>query len=102
MSGVDALYSKDFSARVAAIRLRTFMPAQIHNEVDVFENEEQDKIVSIRTQCVYDAVVMYFNALKQVFEAIHFLEPSVRCGGGFWQPGQDIVKQMQLVDTTRK
>ncbi|XP_065356425.1 glutamate receptor ionotropic, kainate 2 [Calliphora vicina] len=98
LSGVDGLYSQDFSARVAAIRLRSFMPAQIHNEADVFENEEQDKIVSIRTQCVYDAVVMYFNALKQVFEAIHFLEPTVRCGGGFWQPGQDIVKQMQLLN----
>lgn len=97
LSGIDALYSKDFAVKLSAIRLRTFIPAQVHNEVDVFENLEQDMIVSIHTQCIYDAVVLYFNALQQVFESIHFLEPNVGCGRGFWLPGRDIIKHMKLV-----
>lgn len=97
MSGIDKLYSKDFAVKLAAIRLRTYIPAQVHNEVDVFENEEQDMIVSIRTQCIYDAVILYFNALQQVFENIHFLKPNVGCGSEFWLPGRDIIQQMKLV-----
>ncbi|KAM7352229.1 glutamate receptor IIB [Cochliomyia hominivorax] len=98
LSGLETLYSKEFTARVAAIRLRTFIPAPTHNEVDVFENEEQETIVALRTQCIYDAVVMYFNALKQVFQSIHFLESSTSCGRGYWRPGRDIVKEMKQLN----
>lgn len=97
LSGIDTLYSVEFSARVAAVRLRPFIPAPTHSEMDVFESEEQESIVSIRTQCIYDAVVMYFNALQQVFQSIQYLEPSLRCGWGFWRPGKDIVKEMKQV-----
>lgn len=96
MSGIENLYSKEFALRLAAIRLRSFMPAEVHDELDIFENEEQDKIVSIRTQCVYDAVVLFFNALTQL-NFLEFPQPRVRCDRGFWGPGSTVIKQMKEV-----
>ena len=97
LSGIEELYSKDFTARVSSMRLRPFVPAPVHNELDVFASEEQETIVSLHSQCIYDAVVLYFNALKQVFEGIEFLEPRLRCGAGYWRPGREIVQQMKEV-----
>ncbi|XP_030380658.1 uncharacterized protein LOC115628614 [Scaptodrosophila lebanonensis] len=95
ISGIDRFYSREFTVAVAAMRLRTYIPPPVHDETDVFGGDEENKFPSLRSQLLYDAVVLYYNSLVQVVERTAFYTPQYGCGRGFWQPGPLIVQQMK-------
>ncbi|EDW76392.1 uncharacterized protein Dwil_GK14684 [Drosophila willistoni] len=95
VSGIDRFYSRDFTVAVAAIRIRAYIPPPLHDEIDVFDNEVDTRFDSLRTQLVYDAVVLFYNALLQLSQRTGFYTPEFGCGRGFWQPGPHLIQQMK-------
>ncbi|XP_060666776.1 glutamate receptor ionotropic, kainate 2 [Drosophila nasuta] len=95
LSGIDRFYSREFRVAVAAMRIRAYIPPPVHDEVDVFEDEEDKRFASLSTQLIYDAVVLYYNAMLQLSQRSGFYTPQFGCGRGFWQPGPHLVQQMK-------
>lgn len=120
VSGIDRFYSSKFTVAVAAVRIRSYIPPPVHDEIDVFDNEVDDRVgsywlsikkiiklticyiflqqfASLSTQLVYDAVVLFYNAVLQLSQHTGFYTPQFSCGRGFWQPGPHLVQQMKKV-----
>ncbi|XP_030555154.1 glutamate receptor ionotropic, kainate 2 [Drosophila novamexicana] len=95
VSGIDRFYSSKFTVAVAAVRIRSYIPPPVHDEIDVFDNEVDDRFASLSTQLVYDAVVLFYNAVLQLSQHTGFYTPQFSCGRGFWQPGPHLVQQMK-------
>ncbi|XP_064553646.1 glutamate receptor ionotropic, kainate 2 [Drosophila montana] len=95
VSGIDRFYSSKFTVAVAAVRIRSYIPPPVHDEIDVFDNEADDRFASLSTQLVYDAVVLFYNAVLQLSQHTGFYTPQFSCGRGFWQPGPHLVQQMK-------
>ncbi|SPP86017.1 glutamate receptor ionotropic, kainate 2 [Drosophila guanche] len=95
VSGIDRFYSREFTVTVAAVRLRTYIPPPVHDEIDVFDNEVDTRFDSLGTQLVYDSVVLFYNALLQMSQRSGFYIPQFSCGHGFWKPGPHVVQQMK-------
>ncbi|XP_017064315.2 glutamate receptor ionotropic, kainate 2 [Drosophila eugracilis] len=97
VSGIDRFYSREFTASVAAVRIRSYIPPPVHDEIDVFDNFVDTTFSSLETQLVYDAVVLFYNALMEVSQLPGFYIPQFSCGRGFWQPGPRLVEQMKKI-----
>ncbi|XP_052837544.1 glutamate receptor ionotropic, kainate 2 isoform X1 [Drosophila gunungcola] len=97
VSGIDRFYSREFTVSVAAVRLRSYIPPPVHDEIDVFDNEVDTRFDSLGTQLVYDSVVLYYNALLVISQRPGFYVPQFSCGRGFWQPGPRLVDQMKKI-----
>ncbi|KAH8377029.1 hypothetical protein KR093_002855 [Drosophila rubida] len=95
ISGIDRFYSNEFRVAVASIRIRTYIPPPVHDEADVFDDEEDKRFAALSTQLIYDAVVLYYNAMLQLSQRSGFYKPQFGCGRGFWQPGPHLVQQMK-------
>ncbi|TDG47195.1 hypothetical protein AWZ03_006326 [Drosophila navojoa] len=94
-SRIDQFYSREFSVSVKAIRIRSYVPPPVHDETDVFDNEVDNRFSSLSSQLVYDAVVLFYNAVLQLSQKPGFYTPQFSCGRGFWQPGPLVVQQMK-------
>ncbi|KAH8403004.1 hypothetical protein KR222_003098, partial [Zaprionus bogoriensis] len=94
-SGIDRFYSNTFRVAVAAIRVRTYVPAPVHDEVDVFDHSVDDRFLTLSTQLIYDAVVLYYNAMLELSKVPGFYTPQFSCGRGFWRPGPELVQKMK-------
>lgn len=46
LSGIDGFYSRDFTVAVAAVRIRTYVPPPVHDEIDVFDNSVDTRVKS--------------------------------------------------------
>ncbi|KAH8321257.1 hypothetical protein KR059_008934, partial [Drosophila kikkawai] len=97
VSGIDRFYSREFTVSVAAVRIRTYIPPPVHDEIDVFDNEVDTRFASLGTQLVYDSVVLFYNALLEISQRPGFYTPQFSCGRGFWQPGPRLIEQMKMV-----
>ncbi|KAH8248660.1 hypothetical protein KR032_001976 [Drosophila birchii] len=97
VSGIDRFYSREFTVSVAAVRIRTYIPPPIHDEIDVFDNEVDTRFASLGTQLIYDSVVLFYNALLEISQRPGFHTPQFSCGRGFWQPGPRLIEQMKMV-----
>uniref|UniRef100_A0A0A1XG63 Glutamate receptor, ionotropic kainate 1 n=1 Tax=Zeugodacus cucurbitae TaxID=28588 RepID=A0A0A1XG63_ZEUCU len=96
-SNIHSLDRHNFMATIVAVRVRSYMPPPVHDETDVFEDEEEDPINTIRAKLLYDAVVLYFNAIRNQIRSSRYQEPRVRCQRGYWRSGMDILDQMKLL-----
>ncbi|XP_036340677.1 glutamate receptor ionotropic, kainate 1-like [Rhagoletis pomonella] len=96
-SNIRSLYSRNFVANMIAVRVRPYMPPPVHDEADVFENEQEDQIITIRSKLLYDAIVLYFNALRRQIRNLHYQAPKVRCHRGYWRTGLELLDQMKLL-----
>ncbi|XP_017012821.2 glutamate receptor ionotropic, kainate 2 [Drosophila takahashii] len=97
VSGIDQFYSREFTVAVTAVRIRTYIPPPVHDEIDVFDNYVDTRFSSLLTQLVYDSVVLFYNALLEISQRPGFYIPQLSCGRGFWQPGPRLVKQMKMI-----
>ncbi|XP_017845406.1 glutamate receptor ionotropic, kainate 2 [Drosophila busckii] len=97
ISGIERFYSREFTVAIAAVRIRTYMPLPVHDEIDVFHSETEERFVSLASQLIYDAIVLLFNALQQLNQQPGFYTPQFSCGRGFWQPGPHLVQQMKQI-----
>ncbi|KAH8353734.1 hypothetical protein KR084_013022 [Drosophila pseudotakahashii] len=97
VSGIDQFYSRTFTVSVAAVRIRSYIPPPVHDEIDVFDNYVDTRFSSLGTQLVYDSVVLFYNALLEISQLPGFYIPQLSCGRGFWQPGPRLVKQMKMI-----
>ncbi|EDW88912.1 glutamate receptor ionotropic, kainate 2 [Drosophila yakuba] len=97
ISGIDQFYSRDFTVSVAAVRIRTYVPPPVHDEIDVFDNSVDTRFSSLESQLIYDSVVLFYNALLEISQLPGFYIPNFSCGRGFWQPGPRLVEQMKQI-----
>ncbi|KAL7740685.1 hypothetical protein ACLKA6_000052 [Drosophila palustris] len=78
LSGIDRFYSNEFRVAVAAIRIRTYVPPPVHDEIDIFDNAEEDRFASLATQLIYDAIVLFYNAYVTIEPTFWILRASVQ------------------------
>uniref|UniRef100_A0A0K8WAY1 Glutamate receptor, ionotropic kainate 2 n=1 Tax=Bactrocera latifrons TaxID=174628 RepID=A0A0K8WAY1_BACLA len=96
-SNIRSLNSRQFIAKMVAVRVRAYMPPPVHDEADVFEDIERDPIITVCARLLYDAVVLFFNAIRNQIRSSRYQEPRVRCERGFWRFGVEILDQMTLL-----
>ncbi|KAH8421152.1 hypothetical protein KR009_003820, partial [Drosophila setifemur] len=95
ISGIERFYSREFTVAVAAVRIRTYIPPPIHDEIDVFDSKLDNMFASLGTQLIFDAVVLFYNALLELSQRPGLYIPQFTCGRGFWQPGPRLVQKMK-------
>ncbi|XP_054744748.1 glutamate receptor ionotropic, kainate 1 [Anastrepha obliqua] len=95
-TNLRSLYSPKFLAVMVALRMRPFKPPPVHDEADFFDKEQFEQIITTHGKLLYDAVVLYFNAVRQLIHSSHYQEPRVRCQRGYWRTGLKILDQMKL------
>lgn len=97
-SGLASLYSKKFTAKVTAIRLRRYIPPGQQGEYDIFQQEPEESVVLTKSQSLYDAVILYYEGLRMVIKSGSFRLPAkTKCGLQSWSIGEEIVKHIKQV-----